>query len=87
MSESMCVCEIDDKTRLDLSAYHVILFTVHRAIDIVEVLVSQGASYRERNVKSAYLDTAFGKDPIGRRYSNRHRGAWCLSGTHHRTRM
>lgn len=81
------MCETDDKTRLDLSSYHVILFTVHRAIDIVEVLVSQGASYREGNVKSAYLEMAFVKDPIGSRYSNRRRGARCLSGTHHRTRM
>lgn len=36
------------KHAFDLDSYHVILFTVHRAIDIVEVLVSQGASCRGR---------------------------------------
>lgn len=42
----LCVREADDKTSLGLDSYHIILFTVHRAVDIVEVLVSQGASCR-----------------------------------------
>lgn len=40
----MCAQQTDDKTRLDLNSYHVILFTVHRTADVVEVLVPQGAS-------------------------------------------
>lgn len=36
------------------TSYHVILFTIHRAIDVVEVLVSQGATWDRQSQKDSH---------------------------------